>query len=48
MDPYDNYGTRLMGKAMPMPKKIEECRKGWCGKCKDVHGDVNLKGGVMS
>jgi len=42
MDPHDNYGTRLTGKAIPMPRKIVECRKGWCNKCKDVHGDVDL------
>ena len=48
MDPYDNYGSRLTGKAVPMPKKEQECRKGWCNKCKDVHEDVDLKRGVMS
>ena len=45
MDPYDNYGSRMMGKAVPMPKKKKECWKGWCGKCKDVHEDVDLRGG---
>lgn len=48
MDPYDNYGSRLMGKAIPMPKKKVECRKGWCSRCKDVHKDMDLKRGVMS
>ena len=45
MDPYDNYGSRLTGRAVPMPRKKQECRKGWCLKCKDVHEDVNRKGG---
>ena len=48
MDPYDDYGSRLTGKASAMPKKKLECRRGWCLKCEDVHEDVNLKGGVMS
>ena len=48
MDPYDNYGSRLKGKAAPMPKKERKCKKGWCMDCKDVHRDMNLKGGVMS
>ena len=42
MDPYDNYGSRMTGKAVPMPEKKKECRKGWCNRCKDVHGDVDL------
>jgi len=42
MDPYDNYGSRLMGTAAPMPRKQEKCRKGWCLRCKDVHRDVDL------
>ena len=48
MDPYDDYGSRLTGRALPMLKKKVECRKGWCLKCKDVHEDVDLKRGVMS
>ena len=48
MDPYDNYMSRLMGKALPMLKKKLECRIGWCLKCKDVHEDMNLEKGVMS